>query len=80
MNTVINIPDFRAYPHPFLPPAMSGEVIHWDLDALPFLQLPQHSDKQLKVKGIWMVKVVLILSCQLLFLFTENLRSGYQEG
>ena len=59
--------------YPFFAPAVRCKVVNWDFDAFSFLQLPQDVDQQLKVKGIRVVKVILILSCKLLLLFTQHL-------
>lgn len=55
---------------------MGSEVVDGYFDALALLQLPQNSHQQLKVKGLWVIKVILILSCQLLLVFGQNLGGG----
>lgn len=59
--------------YPFFAPAVRCKVVNWDFDAFSFLQLPQDVDEQLKVEGIRVVKVILILSCELLLFFTQHL-------
>jgi len=52
---------------------MSGEVIHWNLNALAFLQTLQSFNQQLKVKSIRTIEVVLILICQFMLFLVQNL-------
>lgn len=53
---------------------MRREVVNRDFDALPFLQLAEDADEQLKVEGVRVVEVVLVLGGQLLLLFIQHLQ------
>lgn len=53
---------------------MRREVVNRDFDALPFLQLAEDADEQLKVEGVRVVEVVLVLGGQLLLLFVQHLQ------
>lgn len=59
--------------YPIFTPAVRREVVNWHFDTLPFLQLPENVDQQLKVEGVGMVEVVLVLGCKLLLFFIQHL-------
>ncbi len=61
----------RSYP--FFTSAVRCEVINRDFDAFSFLQLSEDGDQQLKVEGIRVVKVILVLGCELLLFFIQHL-------
>lgn len=52
---------------------MRGEVIHWDLHALALLEFAESVHQQAEIKGVWMVKVVIIISSQQLLFGRQNL-------
>lgn len=60
--------------YPLFATGVCGEVIDRHFDAFALLQFPQDCYKQLKVKSIWMIKVVLVPGCKLLFLFAQHLK------
>lgn len=59
--------------YPFFAPAVRREIINWHFDALPFLQLSENVDQQLKVEGVGVVKVILVLGCKLLLFCVQHL-------
>lgn len=61
----------RSYP--FFASAVRCEVVNWDFDAFSFLQLSEDGDQQLKVEGIRVVKVILVLGCELLLFLIQHL-------
>lgn len=61
------------WPYPFFAPAVRREIINWHFDALPFLQLSENVDQQLKVEGVGVVKVILVLGCKLLLFCVQHL-------
>lgn len=52
---------------------MRREIINWNFDAFPLLQLSENVDQQLKVEGVGVVKVILVLGCKLLLFFIQDL-------
>lgn len=67
---------YHTHAYPLLATIVGGEVVHWHFDAFALFQFSQHSYQQLKIKGIRMIKVVLVSGRQLLLLFTQNLQVG----
>lgn len=59
--------------HPFFLPSMRGEVIHWDLHTLALLEFAKSVNQQAEIKGVWMVKVVIVISSQQLLFGRQNL-------
>lgn len=62
-----------SVPYPFLLPAVGGEVVDGDLDALALLQLLQGGDDEVKVKGVGVVEVEVVAGCLLLLLLGQHL-------
>lgn len=65
--------------YPVLLPAVGGEVIDGHLDALALLELLESGDDEVEVKGIWVVKVEVVVGSLLLLLPGEHLRWGGGE-
>lgn len=69
------IPEFKDHrthacicPHPLLLPAVSREVVHGNFHTLPLFELAQGVRQQVEVKGVRVVKVVVVAgSSDLLF-------------
>lgn len=59
--------------HPFFLPSVRGEVIHRDLHALALLEFAESVHQQAEIKGVRMVKVVIITSSQQLLFGRQNL-------
>ncbi len=61
-------------------PSLSGvhvyEVIDWDFYTFSLFKFPQRGHKQLKVKSSRKVKVIVVMGCQSLFLWRQNLQMG----
>lgn len=64
------------HPHPFLLSAMSCKVIHGNLHTLSLLELSHGVCQQIKVKGIRVVKVIVITGSQFLLFWGQNLRKN----
>ncbi len=60
--------------YPFFLPSVCGEVVHRDLHALALLEFAESVHQQAEVKGIWMVKVVIVISSQQLLFGRQNLQ------
>lgn len=60
--------------HPYFLPSVCGEVIHRDLHALALLEFAESVHQQAEIKGVWMVKVVIIISSQQLLFGRQNLQ------
>ena len=60
--------------YPVLLPAVGGEVIDGHLDTLALLELLERGDDEVEVKGIWVVKVEVVVGSLLLLLPGEHLR------
>lgn len=69
-------------PHPFFLSSVFGEVIHRDLHALPLFEFAERVGQQTEIKGIWMVKVVIVFGGLQLLFGRQDLqdRHGNREG
>lgn len=54
-------------------PSMCRKVVHWHIYALSFLQPLQRGDKKRDVKGIWVIKIVLVAGCLVMLFLIQNL-------
>lgn len=63
----------HGVPYPFLLPAVGGEVVDGDLDALALFQLLQGGDDEVEIKGVGVVKVEVVAGCLLLLLLGQHL-------
>lgn len=68
------LPCVYIHPHPVLLSPMSRKVIHWDFHTLALLELAQDVCQQIKVKGIGVVKVIVITGGQTLLFCRQDLR------
>lgn len=64
----------RIHPYPLLLPPMSCEVIHRDFHTLALFEFAHSVCQQIKVKGIRVVKVVVVTSSQCLLFRGQDLR------
>lgn len=55
---------------------MSGKIIDWDFHTLALFEFAQGVRQQIKLEGVWMVKVIIIAGCQQLLLRGQDLRTG----
>lgn len=63
-----------THPHPVLLSPVRCEVIHRDFHALALFELPQGVSQQIEVKGIRVVKVVVVTGGPSLLLWGQDLR------
>lgn len=66
--------DVRIHPYPLLLSSMSCKVIHRDFHALALLEFAQGVCQQIKVKGIRVVKVIVVTGSQSLLVWGQDLR------
>lgn len=62
-------------PHPLLLSAVSRKVVHRDFHTLPLFEFAQGVRQQVEVKGVWVVKVVVVAGCQVLLFSRKDLRT-----
>lgn len=62
-----------CWAYPIFLAAVSGEVVDGDLDTLALLQLLEGGHNEVKVEGIWVVKVVVVEGSLLLLLPGKHL-------
>ncbi len=62
--------------HPVFLASMCSEVIDWDFYTFSLFKFPQRGHKQLKVESSRMVKVIVVMGSQSLFLWRQNLQMG----
>lgn len=62
------------HPYPVLLSPVSCKVIHRDFHALALFEFAQGVCQQIKVKGIWVVKVIVVTGSHRLLLWGQDLR------
>ena len=65
-----------VHPYPLLLSPMSCKVVHRDFHALALFELAQSVCQQIKVKGIWVVKVIVVTGSQSLLFWGQDLRNA----
>lgn len=64
------------HPHPLLLSAMSCKIIYGDFHTLALFEFTQDACQQIKVKGIRVVKVIVVTGSQSLLFCGQDLRIG----
>lgn len=65
-----------THPHPVLLSPVCCEVIHGDFHALALFELPHGVSQQIEVKGVRVVKVVVVTGGPSLLLWRQDLRTA----